>query len=604
MKLKFYVQAFVTGRFTSYFTVSFITLMLAVQLHAQTVPVGTPFFEDALRRAQLMGRLDPNVSFTIRPVDPLRAFKLDNPFGSDTLLFPLDSNTYSRYADLKGKVTLAGGINLNKNVSGREANFRLTLLPVLFHTRYNHHHPYGWSDGPMVPARGMQVYLSGGIYAKAGIFEAQLRPEYVLADNREFQNPPFRPGFIDLPERMGQANYEKAFLGQSFVKVHLGPVAAGLSTENIWWGPGRKNSIIMTNNAPGFGHFTLHTNKPVLTRIGSFEGQMVAGKLRRSGFTYPLRFEPGEWPPIAGNVMPDTANGDSNYGYINAMAAVYQPKWLPGLFLGATRAIQVIGEPSNIGDYFKIIYLESRGEKTGQGPDPGAISRNQLISLFARYLFPESHAEIYMEVGREDNWWDFEDLITRVQYSTVYNAGFRKMYELSGKDRWLEVSGEYTKLQSPVANMVQPRASIYSFYTHGSRFGWTNRGQVLGAGIGPGSNMGTVGLAYGHGFNMFSLQFERIAYNEDLFYSGIDYLKLGDGSNPFFVDASKNFIDWSFIFNHHTSFGNLMFGYQLQLLRTYNFQWNYDPYGGAGPFRFPGINVWSLNGELTMLYRF
>jgi len=88
-----------------------------------------------------------------------------------------------------------------------------------------------------------------------------------------------------------------------------------------------------------------------------------------------------------------------------------------------------------------------------------------------------------------------------------------------------------------------------------------------------------------------------------MFHAEIDYLKLG-GPNPFFVDGSKHFVDWGFIFSHHTSFDKLMLGYQLHLLRTYNFQWNYDPYGGAGPFRFTGINVWSLNAELSLIYRF
>ena len=39
-------------------------------------------------------------------------------------------------------------------------------------------------------------------------------------------------------------------------------------------------------------------------------------------------------------------------------------------------------------------------------------------------------------------------------------------------------------------------------------------------------------------------------------------------------------------------------------MRTYNFQWKYDPDGVLGDFRFPGINEWSLNFELSAVYRF
>ena len=600
---------------------------IAFVMPAQTVPVGMPFFEDALRRAQLMGRLDTNISFMIRPVDPVRAGGIDNPFALDTNLFPLDSNSYAKSTDhifklhytyspdtstqkssIGGKLVqrangVLRGVSLEKNTAGTKSDFRLTLLPIYTHTRFNRHHPYGWSDGAMVPAAGLQQYISGGVYLKAGPLEAQLRPEYVWAQNREFQNPPFRPQRIHMPERMGQETYTRGYLGQSFVKLHMGPLAVGMSNENIWWGPGRKNAIIMSNNAPGFQHFTLHTNKPITGRYGTLEGQIVAGRLRRSGFVYPQRYTAGEWPPIAGDVVPDSIHGDAHYGFFNGMSFVYQPKWTPGLFLGASRVVQVVGEPDGIRDYFNIIYLESRGEKAGNIEEDGML-RNQIISVFARYLFKESNAEIYFEVGREDNWWDFEDFMTRLNYSTAYLTGFRKIYVMPGKDHWLQLDAEYTKIQAPFANLVRAGTQGYSFYSHGSQMGWTHRGQVLGAGIGPGSNMHTLGVTYGKGFNTYGIHLERVAYHEDMMYTQIDYLKIGDGTNPFLIDASKHFVDWGFLLSHHTSYNKLMVGYNIHILRTYNFQWNYDPYGAQGPFRFPGINKWLLNAEVSLVYRF
>lgn len=591
-------------------------LLSVVQLGAQTVPVGLPFFDDALRRGQLMGRLDSNVSFMIRPLDAGRALGIQNPFGLDSLYFPSDTLKYGRFSDVflylhktdssKAKLTFIPGYDRSGRPTFRpkgNKHIRVSLLPIYTHTRYNGHHPYGWSDGAMIPARGLQQYISGGVFVKVGPLEAQFRPEYVWAQNREFQNPPFRPRSIDFPERMGQDPYKQRFLGQSYVKLHLGPMALGWSNENVWWGPGLKNAIIMSNNAPGFGHFTVHTNKPIKSRYGTFEGQMMAGKLNRSGFVYPLRYPNGEWPPVAGDVVPDTSGRSPFHSFVSNMKLVYQPKWTPGLFLGITRVIQASGEPKNNRDYIRMLYLAPRGEQTGN-LEEDAISRNQLIAVSARYLFKESHAEIYFELGREDFWWDLEDLMTRTLYSTAWLAGIRKLYVLPGKDRWLQVFGEYTKIQAPFANLVRPTVLGYSFYTHSNEIGWTHRGQVMGAGIGPGSNMNTLGVSYGKGFHTFSLQFERVVYNEDMMYTAIDYLKLGDGSNPFFVDISKHFVDWGFLLSHHTSYNKFMVGYQLHLLRTYNFQWNYDPLGLPGPFRFPGINAWSLNAEISCVYRF
>jgi len=477
------------------------------------------------------------------------------------------------------------------------------LLPVYLHTRYNGHHPYGWADGSMVPSKGFQRFFSGGVYARAGLLEVQFRPEWVNAQNKPYQNPPFRSESIDNPDRMGQGAYRRRFLGQSYVKINVLKYTVGYSTENIWWGAGQKNAIVMSNNAPGFGHFTIHTNQPLKTRWGTIEGQMVGGKLKPSGFKYPTRYVGGTWPPIAGDVVVDSA-APEYYGYFNGMMGTFQPKWLPGLFLGVTRIVQSTGTPESFKSYFTLLGLSANGENTGSGSATG-VNRNQIVSVSMRYLFVKSHAEFYGELGREDWAWDFEDFMTRPAATTAWMVGFRKLQEASKKGALFQIMAEVTKIQAPMDSYTQQSSTPgYSFYTNGGvRHGWTNSGQVLGAGIGPGSNMFTTGATYIDGLKTTGVHFERVAYNEDLFWSRIDYLHLG-GPNPFFRDFSKHYVDWGFLLSRHTTYGKLFVGYNLHILRTYNFQWNYDPNGKAGDFRFPGINVWSLNGEVSAVYRF
>lgn len=568
----------------------FLILLMAIsgRATAQTIPlVGMNFFDDALRRGQLLGQVTPDLSFMVRPVHASRSLGIDNVFGYDSLLFPRDTNRYStlcHYRNDKWKT-------------------RVILLPVSIRTRTNGHHPYGWADGPMVPSKGFQTYLSGGVFAKCGPLEMQFRPEFVSARNKPFQNPPFRPRSIDMPERMGQTPYQKSFPGQSYAKVIVGPIAAGYSTENIWWGAGLKNGIIMSNNAPGFGHFTVNSIRPVKTPFGSFEGQMVGGKLRHSGFTYPLRYEPGTWPPIAGDVVADTST-PAFHTFFNGTTGVFQPKAFPGLSLAATRIVQVDGEPYSPADYFRVLYLSSRGEQRGSGGDSNAINRNQIVSISLRYLLPESHAELYAEVGREDWAWDLEDLITRPRATTAWMGGFRKIEPLPQPGSFLQFMCELTHIQQPMDSYSQPTVGgYYSFYMHGNGVGWTNQGQVLGAGIGPGSNMFTIGLSQFDDFTSTGIEFERVVYNEDMFWRGIDYLYLG-APNQLLVDFSKHFVDWGFIVTHHRSYGKFFVEYKLHAMKTYNFQWQYDPDGKPGDFRFPGINVWSLNTEVSAVYRF
>jgi hypothetical protein len=45
---------------------------------------------------------------------------------------------------------------------------KINLLPVSWTQQYNSHHPFGWNDGVMIPAKGYQTMISAGVYAKVG----------------------------------------------------------------------------------------------------------------------------------------------------------------------------------------------------------------------------------------------------------------------------------------------------------------------------------------------------------------------------------------------------------------------------------------------------
>lgn len=585
-----------------------VLLCMVFGLSGQNMPVALPFFEDALRRAQLSGQLDPNISFCLRPIDVPRAAKIVDPFGDYPSLLPGDS------AEQKAGNALAWRyrvrldsfrldpfkLKVDRRKLGWEerANVSFRLLPLYSQMRFNQHHPYGWSDGAMVPAKGFQQFFSFGAYAKVGFLELQLRPEVVWAENRPFQNPPARTARIDMPERMGNGPYQALFLGQSYLKAHLGPIAVGLSNENIWWGPGRRNAIIMSNNAPGFLHASLHTNRPIDLGIGTVEGQWVGGHLRRSGFVYPRRSQ-GGWPPIAGEIIPDEANGSSVYGHFSGITGVWQPKWTPGWFIGGIALSQVAGEVPSL---YQALYTGFQAASRSNNITAGS-AQNGKVALFSRYLFKEAHAEIYAEIGKQDWWRDFEDFWVRTDHATAYLVGFRKMHALAKPNSWLEIDAELTRITMPMGNILGLAARGFSFYQHGNGFGWTHRGQVLGAGIGPGSNMQSIGLAYSKGFRRIGLQFERVSHNEDLFFTGLDFLQTGDGSNPFKVDFTKKFVDLGFILSYDYRWGPLHYGLRTHFLRTFNFQYVYDPSGIPDGFRWPGLNVWSLNAELSLIYR-
>ncbi len=174
-----------------------MVMFCLIKGNAQVIPMGFVFFQDELRRCQLKGQVDSNVSYLIQPVHPNRAFGVKSTWNKDEVLTPYDTAKRTKYTKWTNKWLHA------------------ELLPFEMKFRYNQHHPYGWNDGAMIPSKGRQLYVSSGLFISGkykflGI-EAQWKPELVQAQNLEFLNPPFRSRSIDFPERMGQDPYRAIF---------------------------------------------------------------------------------------------------------------------------------------------------------------------------------------------------------------------------------------------------------------------------------------------------------------------------------------------------------------------------------------------------------
>jgi hypothetical protein len=336
--------------------------------------------------------------------------------------------------------------------------------------------------------------VSAGAYAKYGPISIQLRPEFVYAQNLDFEPIPGAlsdpyAGLSDIPIRFGQTSYKKSTLGQSSIRLSLGSVSLGVSNENLWWGPGVQNSLLMSNTAPGFAHLTLNTSAPIRTPIGSFEGQIVSGRLEGSGYSEP----------------------NDRWRYLSGIVLSYQPRWVPSLFLGVTRTFQVYGNELNRNsDYIPII--QSFNSKNNSR---NAIARDQLTSAFARWFWRPSKAEIYFEYGRGDHSATSRDFILEPEHSRAYLLGFRKISNLRFSKGHFLIGAEYTHLQQSVNYQIR---SAGSWYKHSQIIhGYTHRGQVLGAGIGPGSNLQSIELEWFSGQQSIGLQLDRYVYNDDYF---------------------------------------------------------------------------------------
>jgi hypothetical protein len=544
---------------------------------AQSLPVGTPVLEDALRRAQLLGQIDSSISFTSRPLFPAASMKLNNVFD------PYNTLENERWTKSDGIFRFA-----------KERGI-IQLLPFTWLQQFNTHHPYSLNDGAMIPARGYQTMISGGLYAKYGPLSIQLRPEYVYAANRNFQ------GFykeqsdqvwaefyllnniIDLPEKFGESAYKKLFWGQSSLRLSFGAVSLGISNENLWWGPGVRNSLIMSNSAPGFKHITLNTVKPIRTWIGSFEGQIICGRLEDSGFT----------PPDTNR----TYNGfklyvpkRTDWRYLNGMVISYQPKWIPGLFLGATRTF--ITYYKDMGRTFKdfLPIVTPMTKEANYGEKESPFPNDQRASFFLRWLWLRANAEIYTEYMREDHALNFRQIITFIEHTHAFVFGFRKLIPLkTDKNQYLQVNLELTKIEQTTTNPEAPSKYLYVHYA-GISQGYTNRGQMLGAGIGPGSNMQSLSISMVQGLKTIGIEFERIVQNNDF-------------HNAVIRDPRAIWVDLGLSTFGEWNYKNLLFSAKMEFIKSLNYQ-NYYHSKPNDPSQFWSPSVFNFQTQIGVSYRF
>ena len=560
--------------------VFFTAIIFSVQVSGQSLPVGTPVLEDVFRRSQLLGKVNLSASFTSRPFFPtLSQEKLLN---SDTLSLLFNEDELHSSASSKRK--------------SEKISFK--LLPLTWKQQYNSDHPEGLNDGVLIPARGYQTMVSGGFFAKYGWLSIQLRPELVYAANKAFSGfPDAHPDaiwksyyneiliYFDIPEQFGESAYQKVFWGQSSIRLNYRSISFGISNENLWWGPGMQNALLMTNNAPGFKHITLNSIKPINTPIGSFEGQLIAGRLDGSGYpgidTKRLLRHGIVYQP-----KPD------DWRYLNGMVISYQPRWLPGLFIGATRSFIIYEKNlgSGITDYLPVITPISK--KTIGHKTEDSKPRDQLASVFMRWVAPESHMEIYMEYGREDHNYDITDLILEPNHLRAYILGFRKLTPLKRPNEFIDIQVEITELGKSIATSIRAAGAI-GWYEHGLVVdGYTHEGQYLGAGIGTSSNMQSLNISWIKDMKRIGLEFKRVEHDENFWAVA-------------FKDYRMHWADIGGAVAGEWNYQKLVFNAKVETVGSINYQFLYNPVPSDPPQHWDHGKIrYNVHAELGISYFF
>ncbi|HUF65660.1 MAG TPA: capsule assembly Wzi family protein [Gemmatimonadaceae bacterium] len=378
--------------------------------------------------------------------------------------------------------------------------------------------PFSVNDGALWAGRGANIRAIGGFTFRAGRFHGVVAPELVISSNQEFElrippieRPPippdrsewqfewyaFGPYSIDMPTRFGDASIQRLYPGQSSIAVTLGSLELGGATENHWWGPGIANALILSNNAPGFPHLFVRSGRPIGTRFGDLEFRWLVGGLRESKFFDTL-----------------STNDLRSIGAAAATLALRRPA---GLTVGAARSVW--GTATGWGD-IPLRWMEvfhSTGRPSARPLNDSTLypgGREQVFSLFARWVFPEAGLETYAEWGRTEFPASLRDALMAPNHTQAYTLGLQ--WRRSGfheGDFW-RVHVENTSVEQGPSFRDRPLGVWYT--SRQVVQGYTNEGQPLGAAVGPGSSGQILAVDYMRPRIAVGVKAGRMRLNEDV----------------------------------------------------------------------------------------
>ncbi|HEY7897314.1 MAG TPA: capsule assembly Wzi family protein [Gemmatimonadaceae bacterium] len=441
-----------------------------------------------------------------------------------------DANARTRLGQLAGDTSHLGAFLLRSPSSrlfGDTALVRgpysLTWLLPDVHIVANSALPFSQNDGGLWAGRGLGGRITSGAVFTTGRWRAVIAPELWLDANARFDritqkngwlfpNPPVpesrygagfasawyaRPYSADLPWRFGNASMGRLLPGQSGLWYDAGPVEFGATTENVWWGPGIRNAIVMSDNAAGIPRLEIRTPHPWNTRVGSFEAQWFVGALSESQYF-------------------DTTKAN-DVRSIAAAAVTWQPVFQPTLTLGVTRAVYATSSGYGSVPFRWFDVLANTGDPANHPAADSSLTpggRDQLFSLFGRWLFPDDGFETYAEWARQTVPSSLHDFIVDPSHSHGYTLGLqyrrpgpidKPTFTVQGEVTTLEQSGDFKN--RPVGVFYTSRRVIQ---------GYTQLGLPIGASFGPGGSSQWLAVDRVWSRGSVGVTFNRIRWNEDV----------------------------------------------------------------------------------------
>lgn len=367
--------------------------------------------------------------------------------------------------------------------------------------------PYGQNDGALWQGKGYNSSLTAGARLEVYGFEVTIKPQLSFSQNLDFDymasNYNSEYGYfwgygtnvgIDLPQRFGDSAFWTYDWGDTEIRYTWKTLTIGFGTQSPWLGPAWLNPMLGSNNAATYPKLDLGIRQTSLYMpwlgwyIGDVEARIWTGYMSESNY-----FD---------------IDSSNDHNMLNALSFSYGPSFIPGLTLGLNRVFLTKWKWENLKYIGRLFTTARENDVSGAGED-------QKASFTADWLFPKSGFEVYGEIGIDDfssRRWDYPF------HTMTYTVGMKKSLDpFPRKGIRGELIFEWNNMEMSQDFQFQWPYNVY--FHHQITQGYTNQGQLLGTGYGPGGNAQYLGykVFYVKGSTLFFLY--RYNPDNDFIYS-------------------------------------------------------------------------------------
>lgn len=397
---------------------------------------------------------------------------------------------------------------------GFDHSLKFKLYGPEWYNSFNTAAPYGQNDGALWQGKGYNSSLTGGARLEAYGFELTLKPQVSFSQNLAFDTlggvygnnyGAFFGQPIDLVERYGDSAFWNFDWGDTEIRYTWRTLTFGAGTQSPWLGASWLNPMLGSNNAATYPKIDAGLRKTKVYLpfcnwyIGDVEGRIWVGRLTNS----------------------DYFDASPNYKdrMVTAMSASYSPSFIPGFTFGLNRIFMTKWSARNL-LYITRLFTKSGGNASGTGND-----EDQKFAFFADFHYPSIGFEIFGEFGRDDFCCNES---TNPFRTAIYTVGAKKTIPIHLTKlfpKWKNLIDLNSELifewsNSEMSHDFQFEYPYLGYYAHGAiSQGYTNKGQIIGAGSGQFGNSQFLGwrIYYPKGSSM--LFFHRFNPNNNSIYS-------------------------------------------------------------------------------------